>query len=182
MDAANVTFERVCFVANFADVTAALDVNACDVTFTECRFLAAGANLNAVIWIQDAAANASDRITIERCYLLDVDAANTHFVNFAGTGDGHKVIDNVLIGDFGSMGIGGAGAITNCTVILNKIYNASNVNDSHINIAGTGIVMLNLAGGVAAQANGFLAAACAIAENYYVDIGDRSAILDPIAT
>jgi len=47
----------------------------------------------------------------------------------------------------------------------------------------TGLVMDNLCGGGAAQANGITAAACAKAQNYYGNIAeDLSAILDPIAT
>ncbi len=83
------------------------------------------------------------------------------------------------------MAIGGAGVITNCCIIDNVISNAASDNDSCINLAATatGIVMRNLAGGGAAQANGVTATACAIAENYYGVVSeDLSAILDPIAT
>jgi hypothetical protein len=185
VNAANVTFENVDFVVNFADVTAAVDVNACDATFIGCRFLAAGANLNALIWIQDAAANQSDRITVDHCYLNDVDAANTHFINFAGTGDGHRIIDNVLIGDFGTMCIGGAGIVTHAVVSRNEIFNQSNVADSCIAFAGTatGLMCDNRAGGVAAQAQGFVGDYFAKCNNLYVDLDeDASALLDPVGT
>lgn len=186
VDAANVTFENVDFVANFANVTAAIDVNACDVSFIGCRFLGGGANLNAVIWIQDAAAQGSDRITVDRCQVLDLNAANTHFINLAGTGDGHRITDNEIVGDFGSMAIGGAGVVTNIKVLRNHVYSFANVNDSCINLAATatGIVALNLCGGTAAVANGVTAAACIKNENYYADLpgGDVQGILDPVIT
>lgn len=186
VNAANVTFEHVLFLANILDVTAAIDVNACDVAFVDCRFMEAGANLNARIWIQDAAANASDRITIDRCYALALDTDNTHFVNFAGTGDGHKITNNVLIGDWSSNAVGGAGVVTNVLVDSNLIYNFTASNDALINMAATatGIVTRNYTGGTAAVANGVTAAACIKCENYYADLpgGDVQGILDPVIT
>ena len=185
VDAANITVENIHFIANFADIAAAIDVNATDFTLRNCRLNAAGTDLNAKIWVQDAAAAASDRITIEGCHAINVDAADTHFVNFAGTGTGHVVRDNTLIGNWGTMAVGGAGVITFCLIQNNTIYNAASDVDSCINLAATatGIVVHNLCAGAAAQANGVTATACVIAENYYgVLSGDLSGILDPIAT
>lgn len=185
IDAAGITVENIHFRANFADIAAAIDVNADDFTLRGCRFSEVAVNMNAKIWVQDAAAGGSDRITIENCHCIDVDAANTHFVNFAGTGDGHIVRDNVLIGDWGTMCIGGAGVVTNATITGNLISNAASDNDSCINFAAaaTGICMFNHACGGAAQANGITATGMAISQNYYgVVTEDLSAILDPIAT
>jgi len=185
VDAANITVKGIHFRANFADIVAAIDVNADDFTLDSCRFTEVATNMNALIWVQDAAATASDRITIKNCYAIAKDAANTHFVNFAGTGDGHIVRDNVLIGDWGTMCIGGAGVVTNATVLHNRISNAAADNDSCINFAAaaTGICMGNYACGGAAQANGITAQGMALAENYYgVVTEDLQAILDPIAT
>jgi hypothetical protein len=185
IDAHNITVVHMRFTAAAADITAAIDVNAHDFTLRDCRFTGDNAGLNALIWVQDAAAGASNRITIEDCYLNDVDASNTHFINFAGTGTGHIIRRNVLIGDFGTMCIGGAGVVTLTTVMDNVINNASNVVDSCINFAAasTGICVRNLACGAAAQANGITATAMTVAENYYgVVTEDLSAILDPIAT
>jgi hypothetical protein len=185
VDAANITVEGIHFRANFADVAAAIDVNADDFTLRRCRFTEAATDMNAKIWVQDAAAGGSDRITIEDCYAVALDAANTHFVNFAGTGDGHIVRRNVLIGDWGTMCIGGAGVVTNATILDNRISNAAATNDSCIAFAATatGICMGNLACGGAAQANGITATAMALAQNFYGVVSeDLSAILDPIAT
>lgn len=185
VDAADITVENIHFRANFADIAAAIDVNADDFTLRNCRFSEVATDMNALIWVQDAAATASDRITIEGCRAVALDAANTHFVNFAGTGDGHRIIGNELIGDWGTMAIGGAGVVTNAVVRDNVVYNAASDNDSCINFAATatGICMRNLCGGAAAQANGVTATAMAIAENYYGVISeDLSAILEPIAT
>jgi len=185
VDAASITVENIHFVAGVADLTAAIDVNACHFTLRRCRFTGDNGGLNALIWIQDAAAAGSDRITVEDCYCMDVDTSNTHFINFAGTGYGHVVKGNTLIGDFGTMCIGGAGVVTYATIIDNVIYNAASTNDSCINFdaTATGICMRNLCGGAAAQANGITATAMAEAENYYGVISeDLSAILDPIAT
>jgi hypothetical protein len=184
VDAASVTVENIRFVAGFADIVAAIDVNADDFTLRNCHFIGT-TDLNALIWIQDAAAGGSDRITVEGCRACDLDAANTHFINFAGTGDRHRIVGNELIGDWGTIAVGGAGVITNAVITDNVMYNASATNDSCFNFAAgaTGIFMRNLAGGGAAQANGFTATGMAIAQNYYgVAAEDLSAILDPIAT
>lgn len=185
VDAANIVIENVHFRSNFADIVAAIDVNADDFTLRNCRFTAVTTNMNAKIWVQDAAATASDRITIENCYVCIADAANTHFVNLAGTGDGHIIKGNTLIGDWGTMAIGGAGIVTNIVVADNMVSNTASDNDACINLpaTSTGIVMRNLCCGAAAQANGITATACAVAQNYYGVVGeDLSAILEPIAT
>jgi hypothetical protein len=185
IDAANVTIMGIHFVSGFADIAVGIDVNADDFSLLNCRFSQSAVDLNTLIWVQDAAAGGSDRITIQGCHVMAIDAANTHFVNFAGTGDGHKVIGNTLIGDWGTMAIGGAGVITNATIMYNSISNAATTNDAAINLAATatGVVMHNYACGGAAQANGFTATGCAKAQNYYgVLAEDASAILDPVAT
>jgi len=185
VDAAGITVENIHFIANFADVAAMIDVNADDFTLRNCRFTEAGTDLNGLVCVQDAAAGASDRITIEGCHAVMLDAANTHFVNFAGTGTGHRIIGNELIGDWGTMAIGGAGVVTNAVIRDNVISNAASDSDACINFAATatGICMRNLCAGAAVQANGVTATAMAIAENYYGVVSeDLSAILDPIAT
>lgn len=184
VDAANITIRNINFVAGYADIAAAIDVNADDFTLDGCRFTE-GSNLNFVICVQDAAAGGSDRITIRNCHAICPDTSNTHFVNFAGTGTGHVVRDNILIGDWGTMAVGGAGVITYATIIDNLIYNAASTNDSCLNFASTatGICARNLCAGAAAQANGVTATAMAVNQNYYGVISeDLSGILDPIAT
>lgn len=184
IDAANITIQGIDFVANFLNIAAAIDVNADYFTLRDCCFYE-GTNLNFLVCVQDAAAGGSDYMTIEDCRAICPDADNTHFVNFAGTGTGHIVRRNILIGDWGTMCIGGAGVVTNATIVDNMISNASATNDSCINFAATatGICMRNLCAGGANQANGVTATAMAIAENYYgVVTEDLSALLDPIAT
>lgn len=186
IDAANVTVKNLHFIANFADVAAAIDVNADDFTLDSCRFSELATDMNALVWVQDAAAGGSDRITIKNCRAIGcLDALNTHFVNFAGTGTGHVVTGNTLIGDWGTMAIGGAGVITYCEISHNLIMNEASDNDSCINVAATatGIIAWNAAGGAAAQANGIASGDCIAIENYYgVHTEDLSGILEPIAT
>ena len=185
IDAAGVTIKNIVFSANYADIAVAIDVNADDFTIEDCHFQATATNMNFLVCIQDAAGGGSDRIKIHRCSSIMLDASDTHFVNFSGTGDGHEVWGCHLIGNWGTMAIGGAGVITLCSILDNVIYNAASDNDSCINLAATatGMVMRNLAGGAAAQANGFTAADCAIAQNFYGVLNeDLSAILEPIAT
>ena len=113
------------------------------------------------------------------------DASNTHFVSLPGTSKGDIIRNNTILGDFGTAAIGSAGVSTFLTVVDNLISNAATDNDAAINLhsSATGIVMRNLAGGGAAQANGVTATAAAVAENYYGVVSeDLSAILDPIAT
>jgi len=186
VDAANITVDNIHFIAGFADIVAAIDVNADDFTLRRCRFTESSTDLNALIWVQDAADGGSDRITIEDCQGLGLlDALNTHFVNFAGTGTGHRVRRNVLAGDWGTMCIGGEGVITYCEISDNYIMNEASDNDACINVAATatGVIVNNLCGGAAAQANGIATGDCLAAENYYgVHTEDLSAILEPVAT
>ena len=185
VDAANVLIENINFVAGFADIAVMIDVNATDPAIRNCRFTQSAVNLNALVCIEDALLLASNRLTVEGCYALMYDAANTHFINMVGTGDGYIIRNNILIGDWGTMAVGGAGIVTYITIIDNVISNQANTNDGCINLdtGSTGIVMRNLCAGAAAQANGITATACAVAENYYGVVSeDLSAILDPIAT
>ena len=185
IDAASITIENIHFISNFLDIAAAIDVNATDFTIRNCRFTETGTDLNALIWIQDALAAASDRITVENCHVIANDTTNTHFINFSGTGSGHRFIGNELIGDWGTIAVGGAGVILNAVVRDNVIYNLAATNDACLNFAATatGICMRNLAGGTAAAANGITAPLMAKAENYYVDLGtDVQAILEPVVT
>lgn len=185
IDAANITIENFQFEASFADIAAAIDVNADDFTIRNCRFLEPTTDENVKIWIQDAAAGGSDRITVEDCLANSPDAANTHFINFAGTGDGHIVRRNTLIGDWGTACIGGAGVITNAVITDNDVCNKATDNDACINLAATatGIVHRNQCSGGAAQANGITATGTSQNENYYGVISeDLQGILDPIVT
>jgi len=185
IDAANVTVENLHFIAALADIDIVIDVNADDFTLRGCRFSQSAVDLNAKICVQDAAAGGSDRITIEDCHAIMYDAANTHFVNFAGTGTGHIVRNNRLFGDWGTMAIGGAGVITYCLIEGNVVYNAASTSDAIVNLAATatGSVIFNHGAGAAVQANGITATACVISQNYYGVVSeDLSAILDPIAT
>ena len=183
VDAANITIENLHFKSAFADIAVCIDVNATDCTIRKCRFTEAADNQNFLICVLGAAAAGSDYLTVEDCYCIQDDAANTHFVSLPGTSRGVVVRRNIIIGDFGTAAIGAAGVVIFGTVVDNVIYNAASDNDSCINLAGTGICMRNLACGAAAQANGITATTWAIAENYYGVVSeDLSAILEPIGT
>lgn len=185
VDAANITIENVNFVAGAEDVAVCLDVNADDFTCRRCRFTESATTLNFKICIQDAAAGGSDRITVEDCYVLQPDSANTHFISLAGTGDGHILRRNILHGDWGTFCLGSGGAVTNCVCVDNLINNVASDGDACINFeaTATGICMRNLCGAGAAAASGITATAMAIAENYYTQAtGDDSGLLEPIAT
>ena len=125
VDAASITCENLNFQAAVADIVAMIDVNATDFTLRNCRFTQSAVDMNALICVQDAAAAGSDRITIEYCEAIMYDASNTHFVNFAGTGEEHVVRNNVLIGDWGTVTVGGAGNVVLWSVTDNYIHNLS---------------------------------------------------------
>ena len=181
----DVTLENLHFYANFQDVSAMIDVDAHDFTLRNCWFEDLGGNLNAEVCVLDAALLASHRITIEGCYATCQDADNDNFLSLVGTGDGHIVRDNILMGDWGTAAIGGATVTTMATVVDNVIQNTAADNDSCILFpaGATGICMRNLVGGGAAVANGITAQDMALAENYYqIHTADLNGPLEPIAT
>lgn len=186
IDAANVTIENIHFTANFADITAPIDVNATDCTIRRCRFDETAVNMNALIWIVGGSTTTSSRLTVVDNVCIDRDAANTHFISLPGTDDGDIISRNVLLGDWGTAAIGAAGVVTNITVADNYISNAATDADSGISLAATATGMVfNNRIGIALAGNattGISAVACAAAENYVVDTGDRQGVLDPVAT
>ncbi len=184
IDAASITIENVNFQAGVQDITAMIDVNATDFTLRNCRFTQGGVDENAVITIQDAAAAASDRITIEYCEAIMYDADNTHFVNFAGTGAGHVVRNNVLLGDWGTIAVGGAGIIILWQVTDNYIHNVAATDDAGIATAATstGLIYNNRLGygDAGNQTTAVSADLCAMCENYVVDsVSGAQGVLDP---
>jgi hypothetical protein len=183
VDAANITVRHIKFAAGVADIVAAIDVNADDFTMIDCQFIG-DSSYNALIWIQDALATASDRITIRDCYCNDQDTSNTHFFNMSGTGSGHRVINNVLIGDWGTMAVGGAGIVTDVEIAYNKIWNVAAVNDTCIGTAmNTGFIYDNYVVSPQAQANAITAANVGKFNNYQsVDTEDLSGALEPVVT
>jgi hypothetical protein len=186
IDAANITVENFHIVTNSDDVAVIFDVNADDFTLRHCRFRQDAVDMAGTIAVQDAAAGASDRITIEDCHAIMYDAANTNFVIFDGTGTGHIVRRNVLIGAWTDIVIGGAGVVTYASIHDNYISNQDATDDAGINLSDTSpaIVANNRLGygdaGDATTAINAIVASCL--ENYVVDIGDRSGVLDPIST
>lgn len=184
INAASITIENVNFVAGFEDIAAAIDVDATDFTVRGCRFTTTGADHNALIWIQDALVAASDRITVEDCLCIDaLTTDNTHFINYAGTGAEHIFRRNILIGDWGTMAIGGAGITVRPNICDNYLYNLATDADAGINSAGTtGVAFNNRISTGHASASSVTAAGCALCENYGGLISDANGLLEPIAT
>ncbi len=182
IDAAGVVLENLHFKSGFADIAVCLDVNATDFTCRSCQFTEDADDENFLVCIQDATGATSDRITVEDCYCLQDDASNTHFINFAGTGKGHIVRRNVLIGDWGTMCIGGAGVVIFGLVVDNDIHNVASDADSCISLAGTGIAARNFCGGAHAT-QGITGTLWSLTENYYhIHTEDTQGILEPAAT
>jgi hypothetical protein len=186
INAASITIEDVHFVAGVQDIIAMIDVDATDFTLRRCRFTENATDENALIMIQDGGTTTSNRITVEYCEAILNDADNTHFINLAGTGDGHIIRNNVLIGDWGTITIGGAGAVTHIQITDNLIHNQAITADSGINVANaaTGLIFNNRIGiNLAADdTSGVDADACAMCQNFVVDHttgGDVTGVLDP---
>ena len=181
--AANVTIEDMLVTSGAADITIGFDVSAEDFTFRHNRVRESANGENFLIVIQDDDAAAAGRMTIEDNLVYQLDASNTHFVDFGGTGDGHIVRRNVIHGDAGTIMIGGAGVVTMAQVHDNYIYNASAVADSCINFADTATgVVSNNRSGTLGHADGNDCIVMTLNENYHVNIGDRQGALNPIAT
>lgn len=184
IDAASVTIENLVFSANFADITAAIDVNSTNFTLRDCHFQATATDMNFLVCVQDAAAAASSFITVEGCTSSMLDASDTHFINMAGTGDGHIVRNNVLHGNWGTIAIGGAGVVTNCTIANNLVYNIAVDADSCINMAATatGIMAFNACAGGHAT-DGIVCGDLGSIENYYeLSTSDLSGVLEPASS
>lgn len=181
IDAANITIENIVFSANFADIAAAIDVNAVNFTLRGCHFQATAVDMNFKICVQDGATTTSNGITVEGCTSLMLDAADTHFINMAGTGDGHMIRDNVLSGNWGTMCIGGAGLVTRCSILNNYIFNIASDADACINMGATatGICANNrCAGGHATD--GIVPGDLGSVENYYVlSTAALSGVIEP---
>jgi hypothetical protein len=187
IDAANIVFENLVFVANYADIAAAIDVNADGFTVRRCSFLDTATNLNALIWILGATSTTSDRITVEDCEFIQLSTSNTHAISLPGTSDRCRIVGNFFHGHHETSCIGAAGAITNCYIAGNYIQNIDTDVDSCISLAAgsTGTVAYNgvgaaLAGNATTNITG--GGTVTMIENYSVDTGDRQGVLDPVAT
>jgi hypothetical protein len=110
-----------------------------------------------------------------------LDASDTHFVNFVGTGDGYIIKDNILHGNWGTMCIGGAGLVTRCSIVGNYIFNLAADADSCINVGATatGIMANNYCAGGHAT-DGIVCGDMGALNNYYVlSTADLTGVLEP---
>lgn len=182
VDAQHITVRHMKFVAGFADIVAAIDVNACYFTLEDCWLTGDGAGLNALIWVIDA--NNVDWMTIRNNFFYDPDASNTHCINLAGDGFGHLIEGNRLYGDWGTAAIGGAGVVICATIRDNYIWNIAAVNDTCIATAADGgWIVGNMVSSPQAQNNAITAANIAKFNNYQaVDTEDLSGLLEPVVT
>ena len=179
---ASVVVENLHLIANDDDVAICFEVTGDDFACRGCRFTGTAATKNFHACFEDTGANTADRMIVEDCVAILPDAANTHFVNWTSAQDGCIVRRNLLMGDWATMCIGGAGVVTFATIVDNSIANTDNANDGCVSLdaTATGICARNMGCAAAAQGNGFAATAMALSENYYGVVSeDLSAILDP---
>lgn len=187
VDAASIVFENIHFRVNFADVAAAIDVNAADCCIRNCRFSEVATDMNALIWILGATSTTSNGLIVENCRFYGIDAANTHAISLPGTSDACVIRDNIFSGFYETAAIGAAGAVTKIAVLRNVVHNLDTDADACILLAAssTGIVAYNGVGAVLAAdatTNISCGSTCVLIENYSVDVGDRQGVLDPAAT
>jgi len=187
IDAANITFDNLRFVANFLDIAAAIDVNAAGFTMRNCECVDTSTILNAKIWVLGASSTTSNRMIVENCEFYAFGDANTACVSMPGTSDRCIVRNNIMIGDWGTAAILAAGAITKAVVSGNLVSNLDAGDDVCINIASssTGIVAYNAVGARETDASTDQITAgstMTLIQNFAVDEGDRSGVLDPAAT
>ena len=187
IDAADITFENMRFVANFLDIAGAIDVNADGFTLKNCECVDTSTILNALIWVLGATSGTSDRISVLGCEIYDSGAANTHAISLPGTSNRCRIHDNIIMGFHETGSIEAAGAVTNISILRNFIQNTDTDADACIKLAAssTGIVAYNSVGAaLAADAttNINCSTGVVLIENYSVDTGDRQGILDPVAT
>jgi hypothetical protein len=172
--AVGITIENVNFQAGATDTTNGILVQCTDFTIRRCRFTEQTAALNMLIWIQLPADATASRLTVEDCLVYAPDTANTHFINFSDTGDGHIVRRNCLLGDWGTCAIGGAGIITNANISDNYIYNLANTANGCLLFAdtATGVMMNNMTGNSAAASSQITATGMSKNFNFGVNLGD----------
>lgn len=187
IDAANIVIDNMIFDAGFADIVAAIDVNAAGFTCRNCSFIESTTDENALIWILGAASTTSNRLTVENCECFSVDSSNTHFISLPGTSDRCVIRGNFIQGFFETSAIGAAGAVTNIAVIDNYIQNTDTDADACINLASssTGIVAYNSVGAALAgdvTTNISCGSTVVLIQNFSVDTGDRQGVLDPVQT
>ena len=174
-------------MANFLDVAAAIDVNADGFTCRNCEFVDTSTILNAAIWILGAAAGASDRMVVENCEFYAFGTANTAAISMPGTPDRCVIRDNIFVGDWGSAAILAAGIITKASILRNLVSNLDAGDNVCINLAdtSTGIIAYNGVGGRETDASTDQitgGTTMTLIQNYAVDEGDRSGVLEPAAT
>lgn len=127
--AANVSFFNIEFVANFADVAAAIDVSGvAGLTFDSCHFTEAGTDLNYVDVI-DVATGAS-QLTFNKCVFITNDAANdSHITGTNPAIDRLTITDCAFFANTAQTSVEplidtGSGAMTN-TVIKNCVFRSN---------------------------------------------------------
>lgn len=187
VDAANITIENLLFIANFLDIAAAIDVNADDFTMRNCECRDTSTILNAKIWVLGASGTTSDRTKVIGCRFNAFGDANTSCISLPGTPDGCEICDNILIGDWGTAAILAAGAVTKAIVLRNLVSNLDAGDDVCINLAAssTGIIAYNGVGARETDASTDQitgGSTMTLIQNFAVDEGDRSGVLDPAAT
>jgi hypothetical protein len=152
--AANVTLSNFRIVANFADITNAIDVTATNLHLDRIEFIEGGADLNFLDYIActggDGTAN---NLTVTDCIGTAIDAAQNSFLNI--TGDLDRL---VFMGNFYSSTTANTLAmilcatgkdLTDCRVENNRMYTLATAGDLLIDndtTANTGIVAWNLIG------------------------------------
>ena len=180
--------ENIAFSAGHSDIAVGMIVAADGVEIRKCDFLQNTTNENFLICLSDAGANTADGLIVEDCTFIGYDTSNTHGIAIGFAQDRMVIRNNLCIGFWETMAIGGAGVPTNVLVENNYIQNKDTDADQCIYFPDltTGCIVRNLVGSAVAgnvTTNIYVGTKAMACENYSVDaVGDVQGVLDPVAT
>lgn len=184
--AANILIRGIKVIADVADVAVGLTcgAGADDLTVEDCKFLSGALTkeLKKAISLADGCAN----VTIQRCqfetFISDETGSETHAIYAAGAADRLRVLDNEMIGNFGTAAIDLAtSASVRVRILRNVIFNIDSTNGLCISLhaSTTGIVAYNALTGLKTNTVPIVCAGCAAHENYTSAAANESGIVRP---
>lgn len=196
VSAANVTFDNVIFVANFAAIASVFTLTtAKDFQLVNCEFRDTSAILNFVALVTTAAtSNAADGLTIASCRRIGLGAtSNTTIVSMLGTNDRVRIQTSYFahsaVTTAGLMIIASGKIVTNADIngnVCNFVGSASATTGIIITTDGTtnsGVIRGNMIQSLDATTEILVTASSGFVffQNFYSAVADKSGYLLPAA-
>lgn len=180
---ASITLINLHFVANVANVSACIEVQAGadDFALRRCRFTETSSSLNFLRCVQ-VATSTVNKMIIDGCTFM-TDGTNNSAITMAVATDGVRITNNFMTGNWSAAAIIAAGVSTNCIIADNIIFNVSVNALEGINVAvlATGVMCRNMVT-CGHASSGIHAGDMGALENYYVqNTGSDSGDLNPAA-